>query len=73
MTDKTGPLYKRKFKMLAGGADKKTVRATIPRDVVMREAERRGLSFEDFLKSYNIQWEYNGFEGVIGTFVEITK
>jgi len=71
MTDKTP--YTRTFKMLAGGADGKTVRVTIPRDVVKREAARRGLSFEDFLKSYNIRWEYNGFEGVIGTFVEITK
>jgi len=61
------------FRMQATGADKQTVRVSIPRYVVRRETEKRGISIEQFLEEYRIEWRYNGFEGARAVFVPVVE
>lgn len=61
--------YIKTFRMQATGADGQTIRVSVPRDVVRKEARKLGLSIEDFLKKYRIEWRYNSFAGAYALFV----
>ncbi len=61
--------YTKVFRMQATGADGNTVRVSVPREIVRREAKRHKLSIKDFLKHFRIEWRYNSFPGFYGVFV----
>lgn len=65
--------YKRVFRMQAAGADGKTTRTTIPRDIVQKEAAKRGIEVKEFLKNFRVVWMYNSFEGAITNFVPVEE
>ena len=65
--------YKRFFRMQAAGADGKTTRTTIPRDIVRKEAAKRGIEVKEFLEKFRVVWIYNNFEGAITNFVPIDE
>lgn len=50
-----------------------TLESCLPRVVVEREARRKGMSVEDFLKSYEAEYLYNSFGGMHVRFVERKK
>lgn len=62
--------YSKIFKMRAVGKDGQTVEATIPREIVMREARKRGLTLEQFLAQFRVEWLYDDFGGAFARFVE---
>ena len=52
---------------------RKSFVVTMPYEVVEREARRRNLSLDEFLKRYQVVAHYDNFEGVIYTFEEIKE
>ena len=52
---------------------RKSFVVTMPYEVVEREARRKGLSLDEFLKKYQVVAHYDNFEGIIYTFEEIRK
>ena len=63
--------YKRRYKMRAVGQDGLNIVVSIPRVVIEREAEKRGLTIGEFLEQFKAVAQYNSFEGVLYTFEEI--
>lgn len=63
--------YKRRYKMRAVGQDGMNIVVSIPRVVIGREAEKRGLTVGEFLDQFKAVAQYNSFEGVLYTFEEI--
>lgn len=59
--------------MQAAGKDSKTTRVSLPRDVVNKEAKSRGLTFEEFIDTYKVEWLYDGFSGLYARFVPIKE
>ena len=65
--------YKRRYKMRAVGQDGLNIVVSIPRVVIEREAERRGLTVGEFLEQFKAVAQYDNFEGVRYTFEEVTE
>ena len=63
--------YKRRYKMRALGENGLNIVVSIPRVVIEREAEKRGLTIAKFLEQFKAVAQYNSFEGVLYTFEEI--
>jgi len=63
--------YKRRYKMRAIGQDGLNVVVSIPRVVIEREAEKRGLTVGEFLDQFKAVAQFDNFEGVLYTFEEI--
>jgi len=63
--------YKRRYKMRALGENGLNIVVSIPRVVIEREAEKRGLTITKFLEQFKAVAQYNSFEGVLYTFEEI--
>ena len=61
--------YKKTYRMQISGAGKTTIRTSVPRFVVEREARKHGLSIEEFIEHFRVEWLFNGFLGFYGTFV----
>ncbi len=57
--------------MRAVGQDGLNIVVSIPRVVIEREAEKRGLTVGEFLDQFKAVAQYNSFEGVLYTFEEI--
>ena len=65
--------YKRRYKMRAVGQEGLNICVTIPRVVIEREAERRGLTVGEFLEQFKAVAQYDNFEGVHYTFEPVTE
>jgi hypothetical protein len=65
--------YRKAYLMQAVGTDGNTIRTSVPRQVVEKEARRLSLTVKEFLELYKLEWLYNGFPGVYGTFIPIKK
>jgi len=63
--------YTKTFKMQCTGADGETIRVSVPREIVKREAKRHKISIRDFIKKFRVEWRYNSFPGFYGMFVPI--
>jgi len=62
--------YKRRYKMRALGEGGLNIVVSIPRVVIEREAEKRGLTISEFLAQFKAVAQYGSFEGVLYTFEE---
>jgi hypothetical protein len=60
--------YKRRYRMRAVGQDGLNIVVSIPRVVVEREAEKRGLTIDQFLEQFKAVAQYDAFDGVLYTF-----
>lgn len=61
--------YRKVYRMQATGAGGKTIRTSVPCEVVEKEARRRGLTIHEFITKFRVEWLYNGFEGAWARFV----
>jgi len=61
--------YTKVFRMQATGADGQTVRVSVPREIVRREAKRHQMTIKEFLKHFRIEWRFNSFPGFYGVFI----
>lgn len=65
--------YKRPYKMRAQGQDGLNTVVSIPRQVIAREADKRGISIEEFIRRFKAVAHYNNFSGIFYAFEEIEK
>ena len=65
--------YKRRYKMRTLGEDGLNIVVSIPRVVIEREAEKRGLTIRGFLEQFRAVAQFDNFEGVVYTFEKIKK
>lgn len=63
--------YKRRYKLRAVGENGMNIVVSLPRVVIEREAERRGLTVGEFIRQSKAVAQYDNFEGVLYTFEEI--
>jgi len=47
--------------------------ASLPREVIAREARRSGVNIDEFMENYQIEWLYNDFAGLHARFVPVEK
>ena len=65
--------YKKRYRMRALGEGGLNIVVSIPRMVIEREAEKRGLTIREFLEQFKTVAEFDSFDGVLYTFEEIKK
>jgi len=65
--------YKRRYKMRALGQGGLNTVVSLPRVVIEREAEKRGLTIEKFIERFRAVAHYNNFDGVFYAFEEIKE
>jgi len=61
--------YIKTYRMQATGAGGKTIRTSVPSEVVEKEARRLGITVKEFIQHFRVMWLYNGFEGAWAKFV----
>ena len=64
-------LTKRYSIRLAGTG--RTIEASLPREVIEREAKRLGLTIGEFLEKYEIEWLYDSMPGFHAIFRPINE
>lgn len=65
--------YRKSYLMQAVGSDGNTIRTSIPRQTIEKEARKFNLTVKEFLEQYKIDWLFNSFPGLYGKFVPIDK
>ncbi len=60
----------KRYKMRALGKDRLNIVVSIPRVVIVREAEKHGLTIKEFLQEFKAVAQFGNFEGVFYTFEE---
>ena len=60
--------YTKTYRMQVAGFGE-TIRTSVPKEVVEKEAKRHGLSVREFVKKFRVSWLYNGFDGAWARFV----
>ena len=60
--------YKREYKIRAVGEGKMNAIVSIPREVIQREAEKLGITPEEFVRKYRATAHFDDFQGVYYTF-----
>jgi hypothetical protein len=58
---------------LAQGTRKNSIEVTFPYEVIDKEARRKKITVKEFINKYQAVAQYNGFNGVLYTFEEITR
>ena len=71
--DEQGKFYKKPYSLNAVGKDGLTVTVAIPREIVKRAAEKKGLLPKEFLKTHRAIIVYNAFDGAFIRFEEEPK
>lgn len=66
----TEVLYKKPYKMRAVGSDGLNTVVSMPPEVIRREAEKRGITVQEFIDKFVAVAQYNNIEGVLYTFKE---
>ena len=64
---------RREYQIRVPVEGRKSFSVTMPYEVVEREARRRNLSLDEFLKRYQVVAHFDDFEGVFYSFEEIKK
>jgi hypothetical protein len=63
--------YRKTYRLRTAVPGKKSIEVTFPYEVVEKEARSRNLTTDEFLKRFQAIAEYDNFEGVRYTFVQI--
>lgn len=66
----TGDTYKKRYKMRTAGEGGLNIVVSMPKNVIQKEADKRGISIEDFIENFQVVAQYNSFDGVLYTFEE---
>lgn len=67
----TSSMFKKRYKMRSVGEDGLNTVVSIPRIVLQREADKRGVTLEKFLKDYRAVATFDNIDGVYYTFEAI--
>jgi hypothetical protein len=64
--------YRKTYKLRLAQANRfKSIEVTFPYEVVDKEARKRGITVEEFIKLFQVVAQFNGFDGVMYHFEEI--
>jgi len=66
-------MFKRRYKMRSVGEDGLNTVVSIPRIVLQREAEKRGITLAQFLESYRAVATFDNIDGIYYTFEPIKE
>ena len=69
MADRLLNKHKKSYRMQMVGPNGETIRTSVPKKVIEKEAANRGLSVSDFIDQYKINWLEDGFSGIHGAFI----
>lgn len=72
-TEPTDDIYTKTYKMRSLGEDKLNTVVSIPRVVIEKEARKRNISVEEFLKTFRAVAHFNGFDGVLYRFEPVPE
>jgi len=61
--------YQKTYKMRQQGEGGLNVVVSIPPEIIEKEARKRGITIDDFVKQFRVIACFNGFEGVLYRFV----
>ena len=67
-SSKVKDTYKERYRMRALGEDGLNIVVSIPRIVIEREAEKRGITISEFLERFRAIARFDSFDGVRYTF-----
>lgn len=62
--------FRKRYRLRRAVQGKESLEVTFPFEVVEREARRRGITVDEFIKQFVAEVEYNGAPSVVYTFVE---
>jgi len=62
---------KRPYKMRAQGEKGLNTVVSIPRQVITREAVKRGITIKEFIKKFKAVAHYDSFDGIFYAFEEV--
>ena len=60
----------KKYRIRTTGREGSALETTIPRDIVEREARRHNMSIDEFIEKFEVNWNYDSFDGAHFTFKE---
>ena len=60
--------YRKTYQMQAVGIDDNTIRTSVPKQIVEREARRLDIGIKEFIENYRVVWLFNGFPGAWAMF-----
>ena len=60
--------YRKAYLMQAVGIDDNTIRTSVPRQIVEKEARQLNISVVEFLEQYKVVWLFNSFPGAWAIF-----
>jgi hypothetical protein len=60
--------YRKSYMMQSVGTDNNTIRTSVPRQIIEREARRLNISISEFISNYKIVWIFDGFSGALTRF-----
>ena len=63
--------FTKRYRMRKAVAGAKTITTTLPSQVIEREAKRRGITTEEFLDCYEVEFLFNGVPGAFLRFVRV--
>ena len=66
-------MFKKKYKMRSLGEDGLNTVVSIPRIVLQREADKQGISLDDFLKNYRAVAQFDNIDGIHYTFEKVEE
>jgi len=65
--------YRKRYKMRSQGQDGLNTVVSMPRVVIEREAAKKGLSVDEFIKHFRAVALYNSFDGIFYTFEKVKE
>lgn len=65
--------YTKVYKLRTAGDDGRTIEVSMPREVVVKEARKRGMTLEEFIQRYRAIAHYNAFDGVFYGFEPVSS
>lgn len=65
--------YKKEYRIKVLVKGRKSYNVTIPPEVIKREAEKRGITIEEFIGTFVAVSEYDNFDGIKYTFKEAER
>ena len=65
--------YEKAYRLQAVGEDGLTTMVSMPPEVIRREAKKRSITVQEFIKLYRAVAHYNSIEGVLYTFESVEK
>jgi len=65
--------YTKVYKMRPAAEGLRTIEVSLPKEVIEREARKRGMTLDEFIEKFRAIAHYNAFDGVFYTFEPVSN